>query len=80
MTEDKKEKQNTPDKKDSKNLFDNFKSDKGDGKKQKFNFYWIYGILAIIFIGTLFMDWDGSAKTMATNLLIKKAGKIRNGF
>ncbi len=60
--ENKKENQNTQDKKDSKNLFDSLRGDKGDGKKPKFNFYWIYGILAIVFIGTLFMDWDSGAE------------------
>jgi cell division protease FtsH len=63
MAEEKKnEHQDTQDKKDQKNLFDNLKGDKGDGNKRKINFYWIYGILAIIFIGTLFLDWDSGAK------------------
>lgn len=30
--------------------------------KNKFNFYWIYGILAVILIGMQFMDLGGSAK------------------
>ncbi|MCP4553528.1 MAG: ATP-dependent metallopeptidase FtsH/Yme1/Tma family protein [Bacteroidetes bacterium] len=31
-------------------------------KKQKFNFYWIYGGLAILFIFLQFMSWDGSSQ------------------
>ncbi len=34
----------------------------GDGKKPKFNFYWIYGILAVIFIGFQFMNTGEGAK------------------
>lgn len=30
--------------------------------KQKFNFYWIYGGLAILFIFLQFMSWDGSSQ------------------
>lgn len=35
-------------------------SQKG-GKKPGFNFYWIYAILAVIFIGIQFLNWGGSA-------------------
>ncbi len=31
------------------------------GKKPGFNFYWIYAILAVIFIGIQFLNWGGSA-------------------
>jgi len=31
-------------------------------KKPKFNFYWIYGILAVIFIGIQFINFGGGAK------------------
>ncbi len=27
---------------------------------RKFNFYWIYGLIAIVLIGIQFFDWDGS--------------------
>ena len=30
--------------------------------KNKFNFYWIYGILAVIFIGMQFIDWGTSSE------------------
>jgi AFG3 family protein len=31
-------------------------------QKPKFNFYWIYGLLAIIFIGLQVMNWDSGAE------------------
>ncbi|MBS4014569.1 MAG: ATP-dependent zinc metalloprotease FtsH [Bacteroidetes bacterium] len=31
-----------------------------NGKKPAFNFYWIYGILAVIFIAVSFFNWDKS--------------------
>ncbi len=34
----------------------------GKGKLPKFNFYWIYAILALIFLGIQFMDFGGSTK------------------
>lgn len=34
----------------------------GNGKKPKFNFYWIYGILAVIFIAFQFMNTGEGAK------------------
>ena len=33
----------------------------GKGKKPGFNFYWIYAILAVIFIGLQFFNWGSSA-------------------
>ena len=33
--------------------------------KQKFNFYWIYGILAVVFIGMQFMNYGPSAKEIS---------------
>ena len=33
-----------------------------DPKKPKFNFYWIYGILAVVFIGIQFLNWGGTAE------------------
>jgi ATP-dependent metalloprotease FtsH len=32
--------------------------------KVKFNFYWIYGLLALIFIGLQVMNWGGTTKTV----------------
>ena len=32
------------------------------GKKPKFNFYWIYGILALVFLGLNFLNTGGEAK------------------
>ena len=63
MAEENKNTNNTDDRKESKNLFDNFTSSgKGDGKKPKFNFYWIYGILAVVFIAIQFVNWGNDAK------------------
>jgi cell division protease FtsH len=49
------------DSRESKNPFSNL-TNRGDGKKPKFNFYWIYGLLAVIFIAINFMNWGESAK------------------
>lgn len=48
--------QNTPPKKgkDEKS-----QDQKGKPKKPGFNFYWIYGLLALLFIGLQFMNWGG---------------------
>jgi len=35
---------------------------KESNPKNKFNFYWIYGILAVIFIGMQFIDWGTSSE------------------
>lgn len=35
---------------------------KGKNQKNKFNFYWIYGILAVIFIGIQFIDWGTNSE------------------
>ena len=58
MTEQKKD--NTPNKKDNKNPFSWFTGN--NPKKPKFNFYWIYGILAVVFIGIQFINLGGSAE------------------
>ncbi len=34
---------------------------KTDGKKPGFNFYWIYAILAVVFIGLQFFNWGSTA-------------------
>ena len=64
MAEDKNNTNTPDDKKESKSLFDSFKSGggKGDGKKSKFNFYWIYGILAVVFITIQFLNWGNEIK------------------
>ena len=36
------------------------KNNGNNGKKPGFNFYWIYGILAVIFIAVSFFNWDKS--------------------
>ncbi len=36
-------------------------SGKPDGKKPGFNFYWIYAILAVVFIGLQFFNWGSTA-------------------
>jgi AFG3 family protein len=55
MTE-KKENNRIP----NKNPLDNFKG--GKAKLPKFNFYWIYAILALIFLGIQFMDFGTETK------------------
>lgn len=34
----------------------------GKGKKPKFNFYWIYGIIIVLFLAFNFYNWDTGAK------------------
>jgi len=52
---------NSQEKKDNKNPF-NLTGGSSNSKKPKFNFYWIYGLLAVIFIGIQFMNWGEGAK------------------
>ncbi len=40
-------------------------------QKPKFNFYWIYALLAIIFIGLQLMNWDSGAETVDQGTLMK---------
>lgn len=55
------EENNNPQKKqDSKNRFGNFI--KPGGKKPKISFYWIYGILALVFLGLNFLNTGGEPK------------------
>lgn len=42
---------------EKKNSTNNKKKDKG--KKPKFNFYWIYGIIALLFLGLQFLNFGG---------------------
>jgi len=51
MAEDKKDKINKPD------GFPNMKN-----PRNKFNFYWVYGIIAVIFIALTFTNWGSSSK------------------
>jgi cell division protease FtsH len=58
---EKKDDNKSSEKKESKNIFNNL-SGSGDGNKPKFNFYWIYGILLVVFIGIQFINWGNEAK------------------
>ncbi len=53
--------QNSSENKDQKNPFSNF-TGKNNGKKPKINFYWIYGLLAVVLIGIQFLNFGDSAK------------------
>ena len=59
MAEEKDENK-TQNKQDSKNPFGNFI--KPGGKKPKISFYWIYGILALVFLGLQFLNTGGEPK------------------
>jgi cell division protease FtsH len=48
--------------KENKNPFNKITGGGGSNKKSKFNFYWIYGILAVIFIGIQFLNLGGTAE------------------
>ena len=61
MAEDKKDTNKSQKNKESKNLFDTLKGG-GDGKKPKFSFYWVYGLIAVFFAATLFMNSGTDAK------------------
>lgn len=37
----------------------------GSNPKKRFNFYWIYGIIALIFIGLQMFNWSGSGKEIS---------------
>jgi ATP-dependent metalloprotease FtsH len=40
-------------------------------QKPKFNFYWIYGLLAVIFIGLQVMNWDSGAEQVDQGELMR---------
>ena len=62
MTDENKNKnQNSSENKDQKNPFSNL-TGKNNGKKPKINFYWIYGLLAVVLIGIQFLNFGDSAK------------------
>lgn len=44
------------------NPFQNKNNPIGGAPKRKFNFYWIYGLLAIVIIALNFIDWNGSSQ------------------
>lgn len=44
---------------------------KGNPNKPKFNFYWIYALLAIVFIGLQIMNWDTGTETTDKGTLLK---------
>ena len=61
MAEEKKDNKKPSEKKESNNPFGNLSSG-GSGNKPKFNFYWIYGLLLVVFIGIQFINWGNEAK------------------
>jgi len=76
---DEKNKNNTQKKQSSKNPFGNLPGT--GGKRPKFSFYWIYGILALVFLGINFLNTGGEAKKtdwkdLKTMLVEKDVQKI----
>lgn len=47
------------------------KTPKSDDQKSKFSFYWVYGLLAVIFIGLQFYSWDTGTKRIEKGELLK---------
>ncbi len=47
------------------------KAPKSGDNKPKFNFYWVYGLLAVVFIGLQFMNWDTGAKDLNKGELLQ---------
>ncbi|MDA3944668.1 MAG: ATP-dependent zinc metalloprotease FtsH [Bacteroidetes bacterium] len=50
---------------------DQKKSGKSPENKPKFNFYWIYGLLALVFIGLQLLNWDTGAEDLNKGELIE---------
>jgi len=50
---------------------DRNKSGKSPENKPKFNFYWIYGLLAVVFIGLQLLNWDTGVKDINKGELIE---------
>ena len=50
---------------------DRDKSGKSPENKPKFNFYWIYGLLALVFIGLQLLNWDTGAKDLNKGEMIE---------
>ncbi|MDN5348810.1 MAG: cell division protease FtsH [Bacteroidales bacterium] len=49
----------------------NNKAPKPGDNKPKFNFYWVYGLLALVFIGLQFLNWDTGAKDLNKGELLR---------
>jgi cell division protease FtsH len=47
------------------------KAPKPGDNKPKFNFYWVYGLLAVVFIGLQFLNWDTGAKDLNKGELLQ---------
>jgi cell division protease FtsH len=62
MAEKNKPYNKNTDNKNSKSPFDKITGGGDPNKKPKFSFYWIYAILAVVFIGIQFMNFDGTAE------------------
>ena len=78
MTEEKK-KNSRPDKPNSNNPFSKLPGT--GGKRPKFSFYWIYGILALVFLGINFLNTGGEPektdwKDLKTMLMDKDVQKL----
>ena len=52
-------------KKDSFKGFPDFSKNFKPGKKFKFNFYWVYGLIALVIIGVQFFNWKGDVKEIS---------------
>lgn len=50
---------------------DRDKSGKAPENKPKFNFYWIYGLLAVVFIGLQLLNWDTAVKDLNKGEMIE---------
>ena len=61
--------ENKEENKGSKNPFSNLTGGGKNGDKPKFNFYWIYGILAVVLFGIQFLGMgDGGKQPTGVNL------------
>ncbi len=47
------------------------KAPKPGDNKPKFNFYWIYGLLAVVFVGLQLLNWDTGAKDLNKGELLQ---------
>ncbi len=63
MSEEKKDNNEKNNSGDLKNPFNNL-SGKNETNKPKFNFYWVYGILAVLFIIATFINWGTTPKNV----------------
>jgi AFG3 family protein len=71
MAEEKRDQNKGQGEKENKNLFNSPLGNKNDGKKPRFSFYWIYGLLAVVFIAIQFMNWGDDAEQTDTSSLIQ---------